>query len=244
VPGPLAPARALSRVLTGRRLAGHLVEDQLRVATELIDAGLQVALEHVPGPDGDAAVELGELIGRVRAAGTAAACELTLPVDRLGIAATRALAAAAGDDGPAVVLSGPPGQVRAAADGLPDVGVVVRAGPPDAESLCRELGAGRVRLTAGHGAPADLAFVRCLNVLMAASGRPAVATDDPRLVAIAGERAAWNDRSPDSWEHVMTYGVRTEQQHRLVAAGYSVRVAVPSGPGAARVVARRMVGRA
>jgi proline dehydrogenase len=79
---------------------------------------------------------------------------------------------------------------------------------------------------------------------MAASGRPAVATDDPRLVAIAGERAAWNDRSPDSWEHVMTYGVRTEQQHRLVAAGYSVRVAVPSGPGAAWVVARRMVGRA
>ena len=92
---------------------------------------------------------------------------------------------------------------------------------------------GRVRLTAGRGAAADLAFVRCLNVLMAGGGHHAVAAWDPRLVAITGERAAWNGRSPDSWEYVMPYGIRTAQHRRLVAAGCAVRVAVPSGPGAA-----------
>jgi proline dehydrogenase len=61
---------------------------------------------------------------------------------------------------------------------------------------------------------------------MAAGGTLAVATTDPRLVAVTGERAAWNDRTPDSWEHVMPYGVRTDQQRRLVAAGYAVRVSI------------------
>jgi proline dehydrogenase len=95
-----------------------------------------------------------------------------------------------------------------------------------------------------HGAAADLAFVRCLNVLMAGDGRPEIAASDRRLIAIAGERAAWNGRTPDSWEHVMPYGVLTDEQHRLVAGGYAVRVAVPSGRGAAAVVARRLGGRA
>jgi proline dehydrogenase len=116
--------------------------------------------------------------------------------------------------------------------GLPGTGVVVAAGDPDAEARCRELASGRVRLVQGHGAGADLAFVRCLNVLMAADGYPEVAATDLRLIAIAGERAAWNGRAPDSWEHVMPYGVRTDEQHRLMAAGYTVRVAVASGPGA------------
>ena len=87
-------------------------------------------------------------------------------------------------------------------------------------------------------------FVRCLNVLMAAAGRPAVATADLRLIAIAGERAAWNGRSPDSWEYVMPYGVRTAEQRRLAAAGLAVRVTVPSGRGAVPATARTLVGRA
>jgi proline dehydrogenase len=244
VPGPLAPARILGRVLTGRLTAGPRAADALRVAAELVAVGFRVAVEHVPGPEEDAAGGIGNLLGAVHAAGLAADCELTLPVDRLGIAATRALAAAAADGGPAVVLAGPPGPVRAAADGLVDVGLVVLAGRPDAESLCRERAGGRVRLTAGRGAAADLAFVRCLNVLMAGSGRPAFAATDPRLVAITGERAVWNDRTPESWEYVMSYGIRPEQQQRLLAAGHAVRVAVPSGPGAASVLARRLVGRA
>ena len=85
-----------------------------------------------------------------------------------------------------------------------------------------------MRLTAGRGARADLAFVRCLNVLMAGGGHPAVATADPRLVAIAGERAAWNERTPDSWEHVMPYRATTLLRRTLVAGGYAVRVLLPS----------------
>jgi proline dehydrogenase len=127
---------------------------------------------------------------------------------------------------------------------VPDAGVVVPAGEPGAESRCRELAGRHVRLASGRGADADLAFVRCLNVLMAADGRPAVATADLRLIAIAGERAAWNGRSPDSWEYVMPYGVRTGEQRRLTAAGLGVRVAVPSGRGAVPATARTLVGRA
>ncbi|MBJ7453555.1 MAG: proline dehydrogenase, partial [Blastococcus sp.] len=73
---------------------------------------------------------------------------------------------------------------------------------------------------------------RCVDVLMAGDGRPAVATTDPRLIAITGERAAWHGRAPDSWEHVMPWRVRTAEQQRLAAAGTTVRVAVVSGPGA------------
>jgi proline dehydrogenase len=62
-------------------------------------------------------------------------------------------------------------------------------------------------------------------------------------VAIAGERAAWNDRPPESWEYVMPHGVRTSEQQRLTAAGYRVRVAVPWGPAAATAPLRLLVGR-
>ena len=78
---------------------------------------------------------------------------------------------------------------------------------------------------------------------MAGGGHHAVATGDPRLIAITGERAAWNGRSPDSWEYVMSYGIRTAQRQRLVAAGCTVRVAVPSGPGAAAGLVRRLAVR-
>ena len=91
-----------------------------------------------------------------------------------------------------------------------------------------------MRLTEGRGRAADLAFVRCLNVLMAGAATPPIAAADPRLIAITGERAAWNGRTPDSWEHVMPYGVRTDEQQRLVAGGSTVRVAVPSGHGRRR----------
>jgi len=69
------------------------------------------------------------------------------------------------------------------------------------------------------------------------------------MIAIAGERAAWNGRTPDSWEHLMPYGVRLDEQRRLVAAGFTVRVAVPAGAGApvpaglSAVVARLLGGR-
>ncbi len=225
-------SRALTAVLSGRLVAGPRIEDAVRVAAELVSDGRRVALEHAPGPSDDAAEEFTALIARVHAAGLAPACELSLPAEH------RELAAVAAGAGLRVVLTGRVGTPP------PGAGVVVPAGAPDAEARCRAHGSGRVRLAEGRGSAADLAFVRCLNVLMAADGRPGIAASDRRLIAIAGERAAWNGRTPDSWEHVMPYGVLTDEQHRLVAGGYAVRVAVPSGAGAAALVARRFGGRA
>jgi proline dehydrogenase len=236
------------RRLLGRRPgapagAGRRSGDPVTTAADLAAAGFAVALEHRPATDAeDPAAELRDLVARVAGAGFADRCELTVPVDRLGAADAATVARAAADAGLGVALAGEHGAVDALAAGLPSPVVVVRADRPGGEQRCRDLAGGRVRLTAGRGAAADLAFVRCLNVLMAGSGRPAVATTDPRLVAIAGERAAWNERTPDSWEYVMPWRVRTEQQRRLVAGGYGVRAAVPSGEAAAVATLRRLAG--
>ena len=40
--------------------------------------------------------------------------------------------------------------------------------------------------------------------------------------------AAWNERTPDSWEHVMPYRATTLLRRTLVAGGYAVRVLIPS----------------
>ena len=184
------------------------IDGALRLARELVDGGYQVGLE---------ARSVGDLGPRLRDAGLADSCELTVPAHREDAAALAAL-------GTAVALTGPADAVDALAAELPEARVVVPAAEPGAERRCRAYAGRRVRLADGRGAAADLAFVRCLNVLMAAGGDVAVATTDRRLIALAGERAAWNARTPDTWEHVMPYGVRTMQQRRLLAAGYRVRV--------------------
>jgi proline dehydrogenase len=221
-------SRTLTALLTGRLVAGPRVEDAVRVAGELVSDGRRVALEHVPGPADDTEAELTTLIAEVAAAGLAAHCELTLPSGLVRLAPVAAGA----------------GLAVAAAVALDGATVVVRADEAGAESRCRALASGRVRLTEGRGSAADLAFVRCLNVLMAGDGHPEIASSDRRLIAITGERAAWNGRTPDSWEHVMPYGVLTDEQHRLVAGGHVVRVAVPSGSGAAAALVRSLGGRA
>jgi proline dehydrogenase len=221
-------SRTLTALLTGRLVAGPRVEDAVRVAAELISDGRRVALEHLPGPADDAEAEFATLIAQVHAAGLADDCELTLPPELVR------LAALAADAGLAVAT---PAELAGAT-------TVVRADDVAAESRCRARASGRVRLTEGRGSAAGLAFVRCLNVLMAGDGHPEIAASDKRLIAITGERAAWNGRTPDSWEHVMPYGVLADEQHRLVAGGYAVRVAVPSGSGAAATLVRSLGGRA
>lgn len=196
---------------------GLAQEDAVRVAGDLVAAGRLVALGLSRAVSAGVAVELAT---RVLGAGPPTACEVTLPADT---GAAEELVAR----GLGVALAGPPGVVDPVARALPGARVVVPAGEPSAEDRCRALAGGRVRLVAGRGAVAELAFVRCLNVLMAGDGEPAVATTDPRLIAITGERAAWNGRAPDSWEHVMPWGEPTEDQHRLLAAGHTVRVLVP-----------------
>jgi proline dehydrogenase len=75
----------------------------------------------------------------------------------------------------------------------------------------------------------DKAYVRCLNILMSGEGYPMVATHDPRLIAIAEDRARWFDRAVDEYEFQMLYGCRPEEQARLAAEGQVVRVYVPYG---------------
>lgn len=237
----LAETPLLGRLLAGRLVAGPRAEDGLRVAAELAAAGSAVALEHRPGTGEDAAAELAALVAGVQAAGPPGNCELTLTVDRLADAqelAERAVAAGLG-----VALEGAGDRADALLADLPGARVVVVAGEPDAEARCRALAGARVRLRAGRRPAARLAFARCLDVLMAGDGEPAVATSDLRLIAITGERAAWHGRTSDSWEHVMPWGIRTAEQQRLAAAGSRVRIAVPSGRGAVAALAGHPGGR-
>ncbi len=124
----------------------------------------------------------------------------------------------------------------------PGTGAVLQAYLRRTEGDCRELaGPGsRVRLckgayrepeTVAYGTRLDIdkSYVRCLNILMSGEGYTMLATHDPRLVAIAEDRAKWFDRAPESFEFQMLYGVRPAEQARLVDAGYAMRVYVPYG---------------
>lgn len=235
------PARALPglRRALGRFTGGPSAADAVQVVGELAAAGREVALAHFP-PGATGALTV--LVAKLAREGLSARCEVAVPVDVLGPAAGT-LAERLLEAGVGVALEGPPEPVDALAGRLPDARVVVPAAEAGAEERCRLLAAGRVRLVAARRADAELAFVRCLNVLMSGPGWPAVATTDRDLLAIAGERAAWYDRSADSWEHVMPLGVRTDEQRRLVAAGYRVRATVPWGPAAPAAVLRQLAGR-
>jgi proline dehydrogenase len=124
----------------------------------------------------------------------------------------------------------------------PTTGAVLQAYLRRTEGDCRELaGPGsRVRLCKGayrepetvayqSRVDVDKSYVRCMNILMSGEGYPMVATHDPRLVAIGEDRAKWFDRSPDTFEFQMLYGIRPNEQTRLATAGYAVRVYLPYG---------------
>ncbi|MBF9071258.1 proline dehydrogenase family protein [Streptacidiphilus fuscans] len=124
----------------------------------------------------------------------------------------------------------------------PWLGVVLQAYLHRTEADCAEFsGPGsRVRLCKGaYQEPAsvafqkksdvDLAYVRCLKILMAGEGYPMVASHDPRLIRVAGQLAAQNGRSADSFEYQMLYGIRPEEQERLIAEGNTMRVYLPYG---------------
>jgi len=125
---------------------------------------------------------------------------------------------------------------------FPDTGAVLQAYLRRTESDCRELAGPRSRVRLCKGAyrepesvaygirhDIDKAYVRCLNILMSGEGYPMVATHDPRLIAIAEDRAKWFDRAVDTFEFQMLFGVRPGEQLRLADAGYTTRVYVPYG---------------
>jgi proline dehydrogenase len=125
---------------------------------------------------------------------------------------------------------------------FPTTGAVLQAYLRRTESDCRELATAgsRVRLCKGaYNEPEtvayqsrldiDLSYVRCMNVLMSGEGYPMLATHDPRLIAIGEDRAKWFERSPDTFEFQMLYGIRPAEQARLAGEGYTVRAYIPYG---------------
>jgi proline dehydrogenase len=125
---------------------------------------------------------------------------------------------------------------------FPRVGAVLQTMLRRTEADCRDLAhaGSRVRLVKGaYAEPAsvayqakadiDLAYVRCLKILMSGEGYPMVASHDPRMIAIAQDLAARHGRDPASYEFQMLYGIRVREQHRLAAEGATVRVYVPYG---------------
>ena len=139
---------------------------------------------------------------------------------------------------------------------FPWVGVVLQSQLRRTEADCRDLaGAGsRVRLCKGaykeppsvayqDGADVDLAFVRCLKILMAGEGYPMLATHDPRLVAIGQSLADRQQRSRDSYEFQMLFGIRPDEQKRIADRGNTMRVYVPYGDEWYGYLMRRMAER-
>ena len=125
---------------------------------------------------------------------------------------------------------------------FPETGAVLQAMLHRTEADCRALAyeGSRVRLCKGaYMEPEDVAFqdrldvdkayVRCLKVLLGGQGYPMIATHDPRMVQIASSLASRFGRRPGTYEFQMLYGIRPEEQRRLVKAGERVRVYIPYG---------------
>jgi proline dehydrogenase len=124
--------------------------------------------------------------------------------------------------------------------------------PADIARL-NELGA-RVRLCKGaYHEPRDIAvrghapvqsrFMAGAVLLLRDGANPALATHDPQLIAAIRTVAATLGRTRDDFEFQLLYGVRTDLQRELVAAGYRVRVYVPFGTHWARYLRRRVLER-
>jgi proline dehydrogenase len=122
------------------------------------------------------------------------------------------------------------------------VGAVLQSALHRTEADCRDLATAgsRVRLVKGaYAEPAsvayprkadvDAAYRRCLEILMAGSGYPMVATHDLSLVAAARALAARYDRSQSDWELQMLHGIRSQEVRALAADGVAVRVYLPFG---------------
>jgi proline dehydrogenase len=86
----------------------------------------------------------------------------------------------------------------------------------------------------------DLAYVRCMKILMHGQGLPMLATHDPRLIEIARAVSVHAERPRGSYEFQMLLGVRPEEQARLAADEETVRVYVPYGEDWYGYMVRRM----
>jgi proline dehydrogenase len=246
------------------RATAELLDDGLSVSLDHLSAGAEP-----PAAVRDAYLEV---LGALADAGHGPRAEVSLRLSGLGLESderqayryAREICQAATNAGTAVTVDAEDHTTTDATLDLvlqlrkdfPDTGAVLQAYLRRTEADCRELAhaGSRVRLCKGAYAEpetvafqsrldVDRSFVRCLNILMGGAGRPLVATHDPRLQAIAEDRAKWFDRASDSFEFQMFLGVRPEEQRRLAAAGYPVRVYVPYGDDWYRYLVHRLAAR-
>lgn len=126
---------------------------------------------------------------------------------------------------------------------FPWVGAVLLADLRRTEADCRDLATtgSRVRLCKGAAYPQPgaesyqdtqeirLSYVRCAKILLEGQGHPMLATHDPDLIDIARSLADKELRAPGSFEFQMFFGIRPQEQLRLVRAGVAVRVYLPYG---------------
>ncbi|OZF40500.1 proline dehydrogenase [Rhodococcus sp. 14-2483-1-1] len=125
---------------------------------------------------------------------------------------------------------------------FPDLGTVLQAYLRRTEADCAELSGPRSRIRLCKGAynePSSVAFqgarevsdsyLRCLKILMDGRGYPMVASHDPEMIEAAETFASDAGRSSEDFEFQMLYGIRDQEQRRLVDADRHVRVYVPYG---------------
>jgi proline dehydrogenase len=139
---------------------------------------------------------------------------------------------------------------------FPSTGAVLQASLRRTEEDCRALGVpgSRVRLCKGAyleppslawQRPEDIrgAYLRCLSSLITGGALPMAATHDPRLVDATGRLIRELGGPGFKHEYQMLFGIRPDEQHRLVAAGETVRVYVPFGVQWYGYLMRRMAER-
>ncbi|MFC5907270.1 proline dehydrogenase family protein [Streptacidiphilus monticola] len=229
----------------GRRITlDHLGEDTSDAAQA---AATAEAYEHLL-----AALKETGLADRAEVSVKLSAVGQFLPRDgeRIALENARRICAAAADAGTTVTLDmedhtttdSTLGIARELRRDYPWLGVVLQAYLHRTEADCAEFAAAgsRVRLCKGaykepesvafqKKSEVDKAYIRCLKVLMAGEGYPMVASHDPRIIRIAGQLAQWNGRKSDSFEYQMLYGIRPEEQQRLVDEGATMRIYLPYG---------------
>lgn len=200
-----------------------------------------------------------EVIAAIAAAGLADRVEVSVKLSALGQALgadgeriahehAAAICAAAAEAGTTVTVDAEDHTttdstlrvVAALRETWPWVGAVLQAQLRRTEDDCRALaGPGsRVRLCKGaYAEPESVAydaagdvrasFARCAGILLDGAGLPMFATHDPALIRPLTRRL--RERDPGTAEFQMLYGVRPDEQRRLVGEGHTVRVYVPYG---------------
>jgi proline dehydrogenase len=252
------------------RVAGELAEQSLSVSIDHLGEDI-VTLEHAQQVRNEYLSLLGKLneaglTGAAEVSVKLSAVGQSLPDDgeKISLDHARQICQAAADVGTTVTLDmedhtttdATLGTLEDLRKDFPSTGAVLQAYLYRTEEDCKALAhaGSRVRLCKGaYNEPASVAFqddndvdrsyVRCMKVLLGGDGYPMLATHDPRLIEIAGSLAARYRREQGSYEYQMLYGVRPNEQQRLVQAGERMRVYVPYGEDWYGYMMRRMAER-